>query len=92
MLSTMSALSTLIYAFFLFFTTTTSLPTDASAHALVARQNTSQLGPPPIVNVTIGNIITILGVLLFGIGLGLVIWWYYGEARVKARDKRNGVA
>ncbi|KAF2280441.1 uncharacterized protein EI97DRAFT_430164 [Westerdykella ornata] len=46
----------------------------------------------PIVNLTVGNYITIVAVILFGVGLGLFIWWYCGKKRVDARNKAKGVA
>jgi hypothetical protein len=46
----------------------------------------------PIVNLTAGNIITVVAVILFGVGLGLGIWWYFGKKRVDARNKAKGVA
>lgn len=46
----------------------------------------------PIVYITGGHIVTILGVVLFGGGLGFVIWWYWRPAAVAARNKREGLA
>jgi hypothetical protein len=78
-----------------------TLSTNALAAAVVvARQEqTSKDSRPnftpdgaPIFYVTVGHIITILGVVLFGAGLGFVIWWYWRPAAVAARNKRRGVA
>lgn len=49
-------------------------------------------GPGPAVVLTPGNFITVISVLLFGIGLGGFIWWYCRPAAVTARNKRKGVA
>jgi hypothetical protein len=75
---------------------TSIIPTAAAAtttatESLVANPGRNKDGSP-IVTLTVANYITVLGVVLFGIGLGLVIWWYYGKKRVDARNKAKGVA
>lgn len=75
---------------------TSIIPTAAPATAtptesLITNPGRNKDGSP-IVTLTVGNYITVLGVVLFGVVLGLVIWWYYGKKRVDARNKAKGVA
>jgi hypothetical protein len=76
-------------------TLTTSIipaPTASQTNTPASSPNLNPDGSP-IVNVTVGNIITILGVLLFGVGTGLFIWWYFGrEKRAAAKAAKNKAA